>query len=73
MFEDFSAFGTQGRMVVEHLDKRHTQNSRAIEELGARIDTLQRTVDALAGSASTKVYGYEQSRLLRALRWLRLI
>jgi len=70
---DLTALSTQERMMVEHHTKRQDQITAEISALRDALAALQRTVAALAQSTASKVAAYEQSRLLRALRWLRLL
>lgn len=74
---DLTALDTQQRMSYEFHARRQDAIADEIaalrDETNKAMAVLQRSVDALAESASTKVHSYEQSRLFRALRWLRLL
>jgi len=77
---DLTTLDTQSRMRYEFHAKRQDAIATEIKALTAAVIALDSKVDALEQSRREHLesileagVAYEQSRLFRALRWLRLI
>jgi hypothetical protein len=67
---DYSSFGTTERMAVKYV----VAEQEAIHaEISTLREELKHAVEVLRTDATAKVHAYESSRLIRFLKWLRLL